>query len=86
MKSLAEKIENLTLPNENNDISFYEDYLVLSKEYETLIEAGLTKKREPLIVNRMDEIFTQMNGAIKNQMHEFGEEQFVKSSEVLNGI
>ena len=37
-------------------------------------------------VNRMDEIFTQMNGAIKNQIHEFGEEQFVKSSEVLNGI
>ena len=34
----------------------------------------------------MDEIFTQMNGAIKNQIHEFGEEQFVKSSEVLNGI
>lgn len=37
-------------------------------------------------VNRMDEIFTQMNGAIKNQIHEFGEEQFVKSSAVLNGI
>lgn len=37
-------------------------------------------------VNRMDDIFTQMNGAIKNQIHEFGEEQFVKSSEVLNGI
>ena len=61
MKNLAEKIENLTLPNENNDISFYEDYLVLSKEYETLIEAGLTKKRETLIVNRMDEIFPDFN-------------------------
>ena len=61
MKNLAEKIENLTLPNEINDISFYEDYLVLSKEYETLIEAGLTKKREPLIVNRMDEIFPNFN-------------------------
>lgn len=37
-------------------------------------------------VERMDGIFKEMNGAIKQQIHDFGEEQFAESSKVLNGI
>lgn len=62
------------------------------KEYNENLNNNVAEQNQILqgfidgFVNRMDEIFTQMNGAIKNQIHEFGEEQFVKSSEVLNGI
>lgn len=62
------------------------------KEYNENLNNNVAQQNQILqgfidgFVNRMDEIFTQMNGAIKNQIHEFGEEQFVKSSEVLNGI
>lgn len=37
-------------------------------------------------VNRMDGIFKQMQGAIQQQVHNFGEEQFTKTSLLLSSI
>lgn len=81
---LTTKIDELKTIQEQNQTTM--------EEYNANLNTNVTEQNNILqgfidgFVNRMDDIFTQMNGAIKSQIHEFGEEQFVKSSEVLNGI
>lgn len=81
---LTTKIDELKTIQEQNQTTM--------EEYNENLNTNVTEQNKILqgfidgFVNRMDDIFTQMNGAIKTQIHEFGEEQFVKSSEVLNGI
>lgn len=63
-----------------------------SKEYNEKLNETLGNQSSILktfvedFVKRMDGIFERMNGAIEAQIHAFGEEQFNKSSEVVNDI
>ena len=63
-----------------------------NREYNDKLNENISKQSQILkefidgFVNRMDGIFQQMRGAIEQQVHTFGEEQFNKTSEVLTGI
>ena len=63
-----------------------------NREYNTKLNSNISNQSTILknfidgFVNRMDEIFQQMHGAIQNQVKTFGEEQFMKTSELLTSI
>lgn len=62
------------------------------KEYNDNLNSNIKHQNEILkefidgFVNRMDDIFTQMHGAIEQQVKNFGEEQFSKTSHILSTI
>lgn len=62
------------------------------KEYNDNLNSNIQRQNEILkefidgFVNRMDDIFKQMHGAIEQQVKNFGEEQFTKTSELLATI
>lgn len=62
------------------------------KEYNENLNSNIRHQNEILkefidgFVNRMDDIFKQMHGAIEQQVKNFGEEQFTKTSELLATI
>ena len=63
-----------------------------NREYNEKLNDNISHQSEILkefidgFVNRMDEIFKQMHGAIQQQVQNFGEEQFTKTSQVLTSI
>lgn len=63
-----------------------------NREYNEKLNDNISHQSEILkefidgFVNRMDEIFKQMHGAIQQQVQNFGEEQFTKTSHVLTSI
>ena len=63
-----------------------------NREYNDKLNENIIKQSKILkefidgFVNRMDQIFQQMQGAIEQQVKTFGEDQFNKTSEVLTGI
>lgn len=63
-----------------------------NREYNEKLNDNISHQSEILkefidgFVNRMDEIFKQMHGAIQQQVQNFGEEQFTKTSLVLTSI
>lgn len=63
-----------------------------NREYNDKLNSNISNQSKILkefidgFVNRMDEIFKQMNGAVQKQVKDFGEEQFIKTSEVLASI
>lgn len=63
-----------------------------NREYSDTLNTNISKQSQILknfidgFVNRMDDIFKQMHGAIQQQVQNFGEEQFTKTSELLTSI
>lgn len=63
-----------------------------NREYNDKLNDNISNQSEILkefidgFVTRMDEIFKQMRGAIQQQVQDFGEEQFSKTSELLTSI
>lgn len=63
-----------------------------NKEYNDKLNKNIVEQNKVLqgfidgFVNRMDEIFQQMHGAIQQQVQTFGEEQFSKTSDILSTI
>ena len=63
-----------------------------SREYSEKLNNNISNQSTILkefiegFVNRMDDIFKQMHGAIQQQVQNFGEEQFTKTSELLTSI
>lgn len=63
-----------------------------NREYNNNLNENISHQSEILkefvdgFVNRMDEIFKQMHGAIQQQVQSFGEEQFTKTSQILTSI
>ena len=63
-----------------------------SREYNAKLNSNISNQSTILknfidgFVNRMDDIFKQMHGAIQSQVKTFGEEQFTKTSELLTTI
>lgn len=63
-----------------------------SREYNDRLNENIGHQSEILkefiegFVNRMDDIFKQMHGAIQQQVKTFGEEQFSKTSEIITNI
>lgn len=63
-----------------------------NREYNDTLNTNISKQSQILkefidgFVNRMDDIFKQMHGAIQQQVQNFGEEQFTKTSELLTSI
>lgn len=62
------------------------------KEYNDKLSNNINNQNQILqafidgFVNRMDQIFQQMHGAIQQQVQNFGEEQFTKTSQLLTSI
>lgn len=61
MMDLIKTINTIALPKEKRDISFYERYINLSKEYEKLIKDGYTRPRGKILMDRNDGIFPIFN-------------------------
>lgn len=62
------------------------------REYNDNLNNNIQHQNEVLkefidgFVNRMDDIFIKMNGAVEQQVKSFGEEQFTKTSQLLSTI
>jgi hypothetical protein len=63
-----------------------------NREYNDTLNSNISNQSQILkefidgFVNRMDDLFKQMHGAIQQQVQNFGEEQFTKTSELLTSI
>ncbi|MBP3516981.1 MAG: hypothetical protein J6K31_00940 [Parabacteroides sp.] len=73
-------------------ISLHKEEEKRNREYNDKLNNNISHQSEILkefidgFIKRMDEIFKQMHGAIQKQVHEFGEEQFTKTSQLLTSI
>lgn len=73
-------------------ISLHKEEENRNREYNDKLNNNISHQSEILkefidgFVKRMDDIFKQMHGAIQQQVHEFGEEQFTKTSQLLTSI
>jgi hypothetical protein len=73
-------------------ISIQENQEEKYREYNENLNSNIKHQNEILkefidgFVNRMDDIFRQMHGAIEQQVKNFGEEQFSKTSQLLASI
>lgn len=73
-------------------ITFQKEEEKRTREYNEILNNNIGHQSEILkdfidgFVKRMDEIFRQMQGAIQQQVYEFGEEQFTKTSALLASI
>lgn len=73
-------------------ISLYKEEEERNREYNDKLNNNISHQSEILkefidgFVNRMDEIFKQMHSAIQQQVQNFGEEQFTKTSQILTSI
>lgn len=73
-------------------ISLHKEEENRNREYNDKLNNNISHQSEILkefidgFVKRMDDIFKQMHGAIQQQVHEFGEEQFTKTSQLLSSI
>lgn len=94
----SKEISNSTsIWNKHNEllaelISLHKEEEKRNREYNDKLNNNISHQSEILkefidgFVKRMDEIFKQMHGAIQQQVHEFGEEQFTKTSQLLTSI
>ena len=56
MSSIADTVERLQNgPDSVVSSEFYRKYLKLSIDYETLLKSGLTKKKDGILSNRMEQ-------------------------------
>ena len=53
LSEVVERIQNE--PNPVTSSEFYRDYLELTQKYAKLVQAGLAKKKEGLLLNRMED-------------------------------
>lgn len=73
-------------------IQLQRDQIEKNREYNDKLNDNISNQSTILkefidgFVNRMDGIFKQMQGAIQQQVHNFGEEQFTKTSQLLSSI
>lgn len=73
-------------------IQLQRDQIEKNREYNDKLNNNISNQSTILkefidgFVNRMDGIFKQMQGAIQKQVHNFGEEQFTKTSQLLSSI
>ena len=76
----------------NNLISLYEKEVQTNKEYNDKLNKNICRQSDILkefiegFVKRMDEIFKQTQKQIQQQVLNFGEEQFTKTSQLLTSI
>ncbi|MBO4439672.1 MAG: hypothetical protein J5798_10010 [Spirochaetaceae bacterium] len=56
MKTLVDQVVKIVTNNENQNLTFYKDYLVTQEEYKKLIEQGYTKPRGPITLSKFDDI------------------------------
>lgn len=56
MKTLVDQVVKIVTDNKNQNLTFYNDYLVIKDEYKKLIDQGYTKPREPITLSRFDDI------------------------------
>ena len=79
-----QKLDSLIKLQENQEEKY--------REYNENLNSNIQHQNEILkefidgFVNRMDDIFKQMHGAIEQQVKNFGEEQFTKTSQLLATI
>ena len=89
--------DNRTIWTKHNEllselIQLHKEQEEKNREYNDKLNDNISHQSEILkefidgFVNRMDEIFKQMHGAIQQQVQNFGEEQFTKTSQVLTSI
>lgn len=75
-----------------NLIDLHKEEKEKNREYNDKLNENISSQSKILkefidsFVERMDELFKQMNGAIQQQVLNFGEEQFSKTSELLTSI
>ena len=92
-----EMTSNKTLLNKHNElltelIYLHKEEEKKNREYNDKLNDNISHQSEILkefidgFVKRMDDIFKQMHGAIQQQVQNFGEEQFSKTSELLTSI
>lgn len=92
-----ELTSNKSLLNKHNEllenlIKLQKDQEEKNREYNKKLNDNISHQSEILkefidgFVNSMDEIFKQMHGAIQQQVQNFGEEQFTKTSQLLTSI
>lgn len=92
-----EMTSNRALLNKHNDllaelIQLHKDEEEKNREYNDKLNDNISHQSEILkefidgFVKRMDDIFQQMHGAIQQQVLNFGEEQFTKTSQLLTSI
>lgn len=73
-------------------IQLQQEHEEKNREYNDKLNTNISNQSTILkefidgFVNRMDDIFKQMHGAIQQQVQNFGEEQFSKTSELLTSI
>lgn len=88
---------NKNILNKHNEllaelIQLHKDEEEKNREYNDKLNENISHQSEILkefidgFVNRMDDIFKQMHGAIQQQVQNFGEEQFTKTSQLLASI
>ena len=88
---------NKTLLNKHNElltelINLHKEEEEKNREYNDKLNDNISHQSEILkefidgFVKRMDDIFKQMHGAIQQQVQNFGEEQFSKTSQLLTSI
>lgn len=89
--------DNRPIWNKHNDllselIKLHKEEEERNREYNEKLNDNISHQSEILkefidgFVNRMDDIFKQMHGAIQQQVQNFGEEQFEKTSQILTSI
>ena len=92
-----EMTSNKSLLNKHNElltelINLHKEEEEKNREYNDKLNDNISHQSEILkefidgFVKRMDDIFKQMHGAIQQQVLNFGEEQFSKTSELLTSI
>ncbi len=95
-----EKLQNLSPEEYIRDIARSTNEMIRlqieqgekNREYNDKLNKNIVGQNKVLqdfidgFVNRMDEIFQQMHGAIQEQVKSFGEEQFSKTSKILTTI
>ena len=88
---------NKSILNKNNEllnelITLHQEQDKRNRDYNDKLNDNISHQSEILkefidgFVKRMDDIFKQMHGAIQQQVQNFGEEQFNKTSQLLTSI
>lgn len=88
---------NKSILNKHNElltelITLHKEEEKRNSEYNDRLNNNISHQSEILkdfidgFVERMDDIFTQMRGSIQQQVENFGEEQFTKTSQLLTSI
>ena len=88
---------NKSILNKHNEllselINLHKEQEQKNREYNDKLNDNISHQSEILkefidgFVKRMDDIFKQMHGAIQQQVQNFGEEQFTKTSQLLTSI